>query len=146
NDYFVETTVSSDILNGTQNVFVGRKGAGKSANLIHAEAVIGHDLKNLVCLIKPVGYEIEGLVRLFNSYKLRDTKGYVIESIWKYMLYSELAQAAVKQIQEDELWLGDDDSRALVALLEGERNAFSGDFAVRLERLIKSLEALPDEG
>src|ERR1035437_3212236 len=68
NSYFVETTVSQDILNGTQNVFVGRKGTGKSANLIHASDIIGGDTQNLVCLIQPVGYEIEGLVRLFAGY------------------------------------------------------------------------------
>ena len=146
NEYFVETTVSLDIINGTQNVFVGRKGAGKSANLIHAEGVLGSDPKNLVCLIKPVGYEIEGLVRLFSGYKLRDTKGYVIESLWKFMLYTELAQAAVRQIEAAELWrMTEPDASALVQLVRDEHQAFNGDFAVRLERLVKTLEKVTTE-
>ena len=144
NEYFVETTVSADIINGTQNVFVGRKGTGKSANLIHAEAVIGSDIQNLVCLIRPVGYEIEGLLRLFSKYQLQDFKGYAIESLWKFMIYSELARAAVKQIEEAELWrMTEPDASELVRLLEDEKQAFGGDFAVRLERVVKTLELAP---
>jgi hypothetical protein len=140
NDYFVETTVSHDIANGTQTVFVGRKGSGKSANLIRAEATIGSDPRNLICVIRPLGYEIEGLVRLFSSYKLRDTKGYVIESLWKFMIYTELAQAVVKQIEKDEIWRTvDKDVEALINTVSDEKQAFSGDFAVRLERLVNSL-------
>jgi hypothetical protein len=128
-----------------QNVFVGRKGTGKSANLIHASGVIGADLQNLVCLIKPVGYEIEGLVRLFAGYSRKDIKGYVIESLWKFMLYTELAKAAVEQINQAELWrLTEEDSRALVDLLEDEKQAFAGDFSVRLELAVKRLHLVPE--
>jgi hypothetical protein len=147
NSYFVETTVSQDILNGTQNVFVGRKGTGKSANLIHASQIVGSDVQNLVCLIKPAGYEIEGLVRLFAGYTAKDFKGYVIESLWKFMLYTELAKAAADQINETELWrLTEPDSKGLVDLLEDEKKTFAGDFSVRLERMVARLEIVPKTG
>jgi len=147
NSYFVETTVSQDILNGTQNIFVGRKGTGKSANLIHASEMIGGDTQNLVCLIKPVGYEIEGLVRLFAGYTTKDVKGYVIESLWKFMLYTELAKAAADQITQEELWrLTEPDAKALVDLLGDEQQAFGGDFSVRLERMVNRLDLVPDSG
>jgi hypothetical protein len=81
-DYFVETTTSAEVIGGTQSIFVGRKGTGKTASLLHAQSVSGRDPANLVCPIKPVGYEIEGLVRLFSKYKIQDQKGYVIESLW----------------------------------------------------------------
>ena len=57
--YFVETTAHMDILNGTQTIFVGRKGTGKTANLIQAASELGKDLGSLVCVLKPVGYENE---------------------------------------------------------------------------------------
>jgi hypothetical protein len=145
NDYFVETTVSTDIANGTQTVFVGRKGTGKTANLIHAESILGTDGMNLVCLIKPVGYEIGGLVRLFTHYSVQDQKGYAIESLWKYMLYTELASATVKQINENAIWqMTEPDVRDLVNLIEDESNAFSGDFTVRLERIIHKMGMISD--
>ena len=143
--YFVETTVSLDILNGTQNVFVGRKGTGKSANLIYAERKIGEDNRNLICLIKPLGYEIEGLVRLFSRYKAHDTKGYVIESLWKYMLYTELASAAQRQINNTALWeLSDPDVAAFIEFMEKEGTNFGGDFTIRLERIVNSLELITE--
>lgn len=143
-DYFVETTVSSDLISGTQGVFVGRKGTGKTANLIHAEKIIGADPRNLVCIIKPVGYEIEGLVRLFSSYKLQDHKGYVIESLWKFMLYTEIAQAASRQIEQRALWeLTNPETKEFVDFIEDESRTVSGDFIVRLERAVKALSSLP---
>lgn len=143
-EYFVETTVSAEVINGTQGIFVGRKGTGKTAALLHAQSVIGAETRNLVCLVKPVGYEIEGLVRLFTGYKIHDFKGYVIESLWKFMLYTELARAAAQQITQSALWeLVDPDAKELIDLLEDESKAFSGDFTVRLERVVKSLEILP---
>jgi len=125
-------------------VFVGRKGTGKTANLLHAEAVSSADQRNLVCIIKPVGYEIEGLVRLFSRYKIQDHKGYVIESLWKFMLYTEIARAAAQQITRTALWeMTNVETKQLIDLLEDESKAFSGDFIVRLEKVVKSLEDLP---
>jgi hypothetical protein len=145
NKYFVDTTVSTELINGTRGVFAGRKGTGKTANLIHAEAIIGSDTRNLVCLIKPVAYEIEGLVRLFLRYKIQDYKGYVIESLWKFMLYTELARAAVQQITSGALWeLTNPDTKELVDLLEDNNQVFSGEFIVRLEKIVRSLELLPE--
>ncbi len=139
--YFVETTAHMDILNGTQTIFVGRKGTGKTANLIQAASALGKDLGSLVCVLKPVGYEMKGLARLFASYKHSDHKGYVIESLWKYMLYTELAIAAAKHAETRTPWqLSDPETRRLIEFMSEEEKALSGDFTVRLENAVLSLE------
>ncbi len=146
-DYFVETTAHMDIINGTQTIFVGRKGTGKTASLIQAAHEIGREATNLVCILKPVGYEMDGLARLFAGYKIRDQKGYVIESLWKYMLYTELAGAAAHQIQDVSPWVTTDlSSSKLLDLLASEEKALSGDFTVRLESAVKKLSVIPSEG
>jgi hypothetical protein len=146
-EYFVETTAFMDVINGRHAIFVGRKGTGKTTNLIRASSVIGADVQNLVVLIKPVGYEIEGLVRLFTGYKTRDAKGYVIESLWKYMLYTEIAHAAAEQIRSAALWqLADRSSQQLLQELERQNSPFSGDFTIRLERIVGTLSSLPSGG
>jgi hypothetical protein len=146
-DYFVETTAHMDIINGTQTIFVGRKGTGKTASLIQASQEIGKETANLVCVLKPVGYEMDGLVRLFESYKRSDHKGYVIESLWKYMLYTELALAAVHQIKNVTPWLLTDPSCSrLPNLIESEEKTLAGDFTVRLESVVEKLAAIPSEG
>jgi hypothetical protein len=146
-NYFVETTAHMDIINGTQTIFVGRKGTGKTASLIQASQEMGREKTNLVCILKPVGYEMDGLVRLFASYKLRGHKGYVIESLWKYMLYTELALAAAHQIEHATPWLVTDPSCSrLLTLIATEEKALAGDFTVRLESVIGKLAAVPSDG
>ncbi len=145
--YFVETTAHMDIINGTQTIFVGRKGTGKTASLIQAAHEIGKETSNLVCILKPVGYEMDSLARLFATYKLRDQKGYVIESLWKYMLYTEVALAAARQIEDVTPWLlADPSSAKLVSLIEGEKNALAGDFTVRLESVVAKLATVVPGG
>jgi hypothetical protein len=145
--YFVETTAHMDIINGTQTIFVGRKGTGKTASLIEAAYEIGREATNLVCILKPVGYEMDGLVRLFASYRASDHKGYVIESLWKYLLYTEIALAAAHQIRTVTPWLMTDPSCSkLLDLISTEEKALAGDFAVRLESVVGSLAAVSSDG
>jgi hypothetical protein len=146
-EYFVETTAFMDVINGRHTIFVGRKGTGKTSNLIQASSKIGADVQNLVVLMKPVGYEIEGLARLFASYEARDAKGYVIESLWKYMLYTELAHATADQIRSSALWqLADASAQRLLEELEKQNSPFAGDFTVRLERVVNTLTNLKHNG
>lgn len=142
-NYFVETTAHMDIVNGTQTIFVGRKGTGKTASLIQAERELGREVNNLVCVLKPVSYEMAGLARLFASYRLKDQKGYVIESLWKYILYTELAIAASYQIRTATPWLADEPANArLITFMNEEEKALSGDFTVRLESAVTKLTAV----
>jgi len=146
-EYFVETTAYMDVINGTHTILVGRKGTGKTSNLIKAASEIGGDIQNLVVLIKPVGYEVEGLARLFAAYKTQDYKGYVIESLWKFMLYTEIAHAAADQIRDSALWqLSDPTVERLVTLIEERDSPFGGEFTVRLERAINTLSGVASEG
>jgi len=141
--YFVETTAYTDVVNGTHTIFVGRKGTGKTANLIRAAAQIGGDIQNLVVIIKPPGYEIEALARLFASYSHQDQKGYVIESLWKFMIYSEVGHALARQMHDEALWqLAESPAQELVALLEDPNGLFLGDFTVRLERAVYALSTV----
>lgn len=144
-DYFVETTPYLEALEGRQTIFIGRKGTGKTANLLKLAATLKEDRGNLVCVIKPVAYEIESLVRLFNNYIERDTKGYVIESLWKFLLYTEMANAIAQEISMPQ-WPINEDLQSLLDLLDEKEYALRGDFAVRLERCIESLHSLKYQG
>ncbi|MDR3685965.1 MAG: hypothetical protein P4L93_03250 [Coriobacteriia bacterium] len=139
-DYFVETRPYTEVLQGGVRLFVGRKGAGKTANLLHAAADLSADARNVVCVIKPPAYELGSLLRLLRRYKERDEKGFLIESMWKYLLWSELARTATSRIREQ---------RAVVVpatpewnLLEAvanERDLVLEDFSIRLERAVEDL-------
>jgi len=56
--YFVGTRAYTQALRGDNAIFVGRKGAGKTANLLKLRAELTTDRRNLVAVIKPVSYDL----------------------------------------------------------------------------------------
>jgi hypothetical protein len=68
NDYFIETTAYREALDGRQAIFVGRKGSGKTANFLKLTAALEADKRNLVCVIKPLSYEMHGILELLQRY------------------------------------------------------------------------------
>jgi len=147
-NYFVETSAYKLALQGRSGIFVGRKGTGKTANLIHLASALQADKRNLVVVIQPVGYDLAGLTRLLKKYRERDTKGYVVDSLWKFLIYSELAHAAALDIEQRPgggPYTSAEDELLKMFRLPG--SPLRDDFSVRLERALESLNPLPeDEG
>lgn len=138
-DYFVETAAYGEALQGHNVVFVGRKGSGKTANLFKLSSALGEGLRNLVCVIKPIAYELEGIVELIKRYKERDRKGYVIESLWKFLIYSEIAQVAVDRIRNRPSQQIFEHERDLVSLYQKFEDLLNEDFTIRLEKCVEKL-------
>jgi hypothetical protein len=146
-EYFVRTAEYEDALRSRTTVFVGRKGTGKSANALEATAELRRDRRQLVCLIKPYAYELSGVTSLLEKYKRRDQKGFVVESLWKFLLYTEIALSAYRELQKRPVGVGlSPEEQALVDYLDNAE-FLAMDFAVRLERTVDDLVGLPaDDG
>ena len=138
-DYFVETSFYHEALSGKHTIFVGRKGTGKTANFLKLAYHFGRDRHNLLCVIKPAAYELEGVLTLMERHTQRDAKGYAVESLWKFLLYTEIANSVAKEIGDRPFELPDEDERQLLALLNQDQGALREDFAVRLERCVLDL-------
>ncbi len=138
-EYFVETAEYRTALETRQMVFVGRKGSGKTANLLKLSAELGRSVRNLVVIIKPVAYEMSGVLDMLARFKDAGTKGFVIESLWKFLVYSEIAKA----LEERGLLVPDsippDALAKLNSLLDRDGGMLRQDFAVRLERCADAL-------
>ncbi len=65
-DYFLPTAAFRNVLAPTTTVFVGRRALGRR-KLLRAAQVLGEDRRNLVCVIKPAGYELEGRYAFLTS-------------------------------------------------------------------------------
>lgn len=139
NDYFVETTTYREALDGRQAIFVGRKGAGKSASFIKLTSALLADKRNLVCVIKPLSYEMHGIIELMRRYHAMNLKGYAVESIWKFLIYSEIALTAESLIIQRPSGLLQENEKDLIALLDQNSEMLRQDFSVRLERCIQAL-------
>ena len=138
-EYFVPTAAYNDALRGTQRVFVGRKGSGKTANLIKLEAELSKRKQNLVCVIKPPTYQMQGIVDLLKQYKQRDVKGYAIETLWKFLLLSEIANVA-GNLENSALGPVDAVAQNFFKFVEENRKVIQSDFSTRLETCIQNLE------
>jgi hypothetical protein len=139
-DYFVRTAEYEAVLSSSSVVFVGRKGVGKSANMIQASQELGEDKRNLVCVIRPSTYELEGLVRVLQSIGVDGNQGLLIENFWKFLLYSEIAIAAVKSAERLPAGIGTGTSMSQLRDYL-QQHEISDEFSVRLERAITDIRA-----
>ena len=127
--YFVPTVAYEDAVNGSQNVFIGRKGSGKTANLMKLEDELGRHKKNLVCVIKPERFQMLGIVDLLKQYKHRNVKAYAIESLWKLLLFTEIANTLYNNPPIDR---SNDVDQNFFKFVETNKNFICKDFSTRL--------------
>ncbi len=139
--YFLPTAEYQAALDGVQTLFVGRRGTGKTANLLKLEDDLSRDRRNLVCVIKPVAYEMQGIVSLLRTYRQQDTKGFAIESLWKFLLITEIASAAASRIREKLDQAIQPKERDFIKFIDDNQALILSDFSVRLERCVKTLMA-----
>ncbi len=140
-DYFVETSSFQEALNRNLSIFIGRKGTGKTANLYSLADT--YNKKNChVCVVKPVGYEIEGVLE--NLKKLTNAeRGYLIESVWKYLIYTELLKSIYEKLQNypphKEL---DKVEKGVIDFVEDHKTIIVPEFSIRLESVMETLSGV----
>ncbi len=141
-EYFIPTGEYAAVMRGGTAVFVGRKGTGKTATMLRATDELMSDKRNLVVPIKPSGYDLEGVVEVITALPDRASVDYFLEGLWRYLLFCEIAAAAVREAEAKPAGIADGSALdALRALLKTRTIDVESGFAVRLESLIKRLLA-----
>lgn len=139
-EYFVITAPFEEALRTTQyKIYVGRKGSGKTANLQQLEERIQQDKRNYVCVIRPVDYEFEGALNLLTSSLSKADSGYLIQSLWKFLIYTELALSMCKWLQARSPHLGYDKAESELIQYMDQNEDLRQDFTVRMEYAIQDL-------
>jgi len=140
-EYFVETSPYKEALNSTNCIFIGRKGSGKSAILYKLKDELSSDKRNHVCLIKPVGYELEGLVSMMKQSIPISEKGFLTESFWKFLIYTELARSVYETLSEKHKYYNYSESESnLIKLVEQNDRIIKPDFSIRLEYVVNRVK------
>lgn len=143
--YFIRTAEYDDAARGNQTVFVGRKGSGKTANLINLQNELSKQRRNVVCVIKPPRSQMERIVSVLKQSEHRDVKGYAIESLWKFLLLTEIANTAFNNL-ENSLYSGIDAiEQHFHDFVNNHRELICEDFSTRLEYCIQNLEGAISE-
>ncbi len=139
-DYFVRTRKFEDLLKSPAVIFVGRKGVGKTANMLEAAQTLSEDRRNLVVVIKPADYELRGLVKVLQDYRGKESLSYLTDNMWKFLLYSEIARVAVEEAECKPAGVAPGSNLDdLKRFLEDSGFPLREDFSVRLERLVTAL-------
>ena len=138
--YFIPTAAYDDAVNGRRTVFVGRKGAGKTANLIKLEDELTKSQQNLVCVIKPQRYQMLGMVDLLKQYQHRNVKGYAIESLWKFLLLTEIANVAFNNLINSPEGLASAEAQRFYSFVTKNEEIICEDFPTRLEACVQNLQ------
>jgi hypothetical protein len=146
-DYFVPTAAYNEALRSKHSIFVGRKGTGKTASLYKLAADLSSDPRNHVCVVKPVDYELHGLLEMLAQQLSRSEKGYLIESFWKFLLYTELARSAYEQLLiKPAYYVRTDAERELWEFVQQHSSVIMPEFAVRLDSAVGQLLGIDGTG
>ena len=137
--YYVETKTISDFLGKNINIIVGRKGVGKTALLNHMRNELEQSKKSHVCTIKPITFELEGLIYLLENIPERFERSYLIETTWKFLIYTELALSMYKKILNKPPYMVSEAESNFVDFIEENDDIFIEDISIRLEQQLQNV-------
>jgi hypothetical protein len=143
-DYFIVTGAFDDVMADRNALFVGRKGTGKTANMLQAAARLSEDARNLVVVIKPAAYEFTSLLELLDRLPV-SMQQYSIEALWRFLLTSEIANQVVGTIELRHPGIPfTEDERKLLEYVDTVEFRLRDGFGVRFERTVNSLSSIPE--
>lgn len=139
-EYFVETSAFYEARSADVSIFVGRRGTGKTASFVALADDCRRDRRNHVCTVQPVGYEVDGLIHLLSEDWKSADRGFLVESLWKFLIYSELAKSVTDSIAARPLHSRHtDEEQALVDYVSQRSDVLLSPFSQRLNRAVGEL-------
>ncbi|MGD1106476.1 MAG: hypothetical protein ABR865_05485 [Terracidiphilus sp.] len=146
-DYFVPTAAYNEALRSKHSIFVGKKGTGKTASLFKLSEELRADPRNHICIVKPVDYELEGLLAMLAQQLAVADKGYLIESFWKFLLFTELAKTVYEEVLGKPVYYVKTEAEAeLCEFVEQHQSLITPEFSLRLEAAVRRLGNMLTEG
>lgn len=138
-DYYVQTSSYDEAIRSNHTIFVGRKGCGKTANLFKLADDFDR-VQNHVCVIKPVAYEIEGILHILKQNLLKANRGFLIESLWKFLIYTELAKSIYnKLVSKPAYYELTENENNIKKYVEENENIIMPEFSARLDYAVDRL-------
>lgn len=144
-DYFIPTAVYNEAIKASHSIIVGKKGSGKSAIYFKIENDFAGDSRNHVCSIRPVGYELEGVLRMIHKSMGLAEKGYLIESFWKFLLFSELAKSYYERLSIKPLYSHSKAETEFIDTANKHKDIVLQDFSIRLEHAVDKLQSINEK-
>ena len=142
--YFIPTAAYNYAVNGNQTVFVGRKGAGKTANLMKLKSELSKNIQNVVCEIRPPSYQMRGVVDLLKEFQSERVQGYAIESLWKFLLLTEVASTVFDSLANS-VELANPEAQSFYNFVRRNEDIICEDLPTRLGHCVQNLKRAIEE-
>lgn len=143
--YFVPTSAYREALEAKSSIFVGRRGSGKTAILYKLADEIGSDPRNHICIIKPIGYQLEGILEMLQQALATSERGYLVESLWKFLIYTEIARSYFEELSsKPDYYQADETEHDLMCFVEENELIILPDFSIRLDSAVSELRKVGD--
>lgn len=139
-NYFIETANITSLVKTEYNIVIGRKGCGKTATLYYLFEALKRHKKNHVILIKPINFEVDGLISLLEIANNEFERGFLIECVWKFLIFSEIAKHIYEDISAKPLYAIKENESKFIDYINERPNLFLADFSSRLEEQINILK------
>lgn len=140
--YYVEFVGQKNLLKNEYNIVVGRKGTGKTASLYYLYNKLVKNVKNKVCLINPINFEFNGILSILQNLKDEFERGYLIESVWKFLIYSEVMKLIYNSTKGKELYALTENDQSILDFVNRNERIILTDFSSRLEQELDELRKL----
>jgi len=144
-EYFVETSIYKEALrNDGYLIYIGDKGSGKSATFFRLSKKLKESGQNIVCLIKPPAYQLKGVIDILRESEGISQKGHLADSLWKFLLYSEILLELYKNIedsQEQKVRSLTDDERNIINFVNDTAPFVKLEFSERLEVALSQIKS-----
>lgn len=145
-NYYVETKAVTDFIGKNTNIVIGRKGVGKTAALYYLKNELKQEKENHICVIKPVTFELEGLIYLLETIPERFERSYLIEATWKFLIYTEIALSVYNNILSKPPYLVSESEFQFVDFIESNSEIFLEHISIRLEQQLQNITSKDFEG
>jgi len=147
-EYYVNTANDDNLLKAEYNIVVGRKGSGKTAAFYYLNTKYSKDVRNQVVIIKPINFEIDGLIELIQGTNMEFGKSYIVESVWKFLVYTEILKSIYLRVFEKPKFSIKDNEEEIIDFVRSNSEKILPDLSSRLNQLfidLKDVEGAKDQ-
>lgn len=141
-DLFIDTPQFWELLRGRKTLFVGSKGAGKTANFFQARERLALDRSCVVCCVKPIDYKMARLISALRELSDHHAAAvHIAENAWKLVAVSELVEATYRAIVVRPVWVQPTPAeRDLIRFWERNRELITAALQSKLDIAVDWLE------
>jgi hypothetical protein len=146
-DYFVKTPEFRQARNGEKQLFIGRKGSGKSANFRALQEELGRRSTTLLVSIAPNDFEFDRLTGFLEDEYSRLHHALVYQTYWRYIIFTEVLKTMKERhaAQSFSPFLQlpiPDHIRRLLDFMAEHEDILEEDFATRARRTLEELQKI----